>query len=183
MDILGWTPTTPTVVVGNTTGCQVAGNGDFNGDHTSDVLWRFTDGTVGVWEINGFQIIADGVTGQAAVAPLNWHIVGTGDFDGNGTNDILWRADDGSVGIWEMNGLQFAATGVVAGPTIAPLNWHIQGTGDFNGDGKTDILWRADDGSVGIWEMNGLQFATTGIVAGPVIAPLNLIDRLIKFGI
>jgi hypothetical protein len=44
------------------------------------------------------------------------------------------------------------------------LNWHIQGTGDFNGDGKTDILWRADDGSVGIWEMNGLQFATTGIV-------------------
>jgi FG-GAP repeat len=30
-------------------------------------------------------------------------------------------------------------------------------TGDFNGDGKSDIAWRNTDGDVAIWLMNGLQ--------------------------
>jgi WD40 repeat protein len=172
MDILGWTPTTPAVVVGNTTNWQVAGIGDFNGDHTSDVLWRYTDGTVGVWEMNNLQIMAQGVIGQPAAVPLSSHIVGTGDFDGNGTSDILWRDSSGNVAIWEMNGTQLVAAGF-AGPGPVPLNWQIVGTGDFNGDGKTDILWRDNNsGNVAIWEMNGTQLATATLVgSGPV--PLN----------
>jgi len=35
------------------------------------------------------------------------------------------------------------------------LDWKIAATADFNGDGKTDILWRNDFGSVAIWTMNG----------------------------
>ena len=34
--------------------------------------------------------------------------------------------------------------------------WTIQETGDFNGDGMSDILWRNTDGDVAIWLMNGL---------------------------
>jgi hypothetical protein len=33
--------------------------------------------------------------------------------------------------------------------------WSIQLTGDFNGDGMSDILWRDTSGNVAIWEMNG----------------------------
>ena len=28
-------------------------------------------------------------------------------------------------------------------------------TSDFNGDGKSDILWQNDNGQVAIWELNG----------------------------
>jgi FG-GAP repeat len=43
-----------------------------------------------------------------------------------------------------------------------PSNWSIALTGDFNGDGKTDILWRdSSTGTVVIWFMNGVQVAST----------------------
>ena len=29
--------------------------------------------------------------------------------------------------------------------------WHVKGTGDFNGDGKSDILWQNDSGTPAIW--------------------------------
>ena len=41
----------------------------------------------------------------------------------------------------------------------APFNpgpsWHVKDSGDFNGDGKSDILWQNDDGTPAIWLMNG----------------------------
>ena len=33
-------------------------------------------------------------------------------------------------------------------------SWHIAATGDFNGDGKSDILWHNDNGSYVTWDMN-----------------------------
>ena len=38
----------------------------------------------------------------------------------------------------------------------------IQGVGDFNGDGKADILWRDVAGLVDIWFMNGPDLAGVG---------------------
>ena len=34
-------------------------------------------------------------------------------------------------------------------------DWHIVGTGDFNGDGKSDILWQNSDGTPAVWMMDG----------------------------
>ncbi len=45
------------------------------------------------------------------------------------------------------------AGGVGAAPTV----WNIIETGDFNGDGKSDLLWQDGSGNVAIWFMNGTQ--------------------------
>jgi hypothetical protein len=38
-------------------------------------------------------------------------------------------------------------------------------TGDFNGDGMTDMLWRnTASGDASIWFMNGMAIASTGAV-------------------
>ena len=36
-------------------------------------------------------------------------------------------------------------------------DWHIQGLGDFNGDGKSDVLLRSLGGQLVLWTMNGAQ--------------------------
>jgi hypothetical protein len=39
-----------------------------------------------------------------------------------------------------------------------PLSWVVQGMGDFNGDGKADIVWReVPSGAIGVWLMDGVN--------------------------
>ena len=34
---------------------------------------------------------------------------------------------------------------------MLPAGWHVDGTGDFNGDGRSDVLLRHDNGSITEW--------------------------------
>jgi FG-GAP repeat len=44
----------------------------------------------------------------------------------------------------------------------ATADWTIRGVGDFNGDGKADILWRNTSGVVYVWLMNGTGSSASG---------------------
>jgi hypothetical protein len=44
-----------------------------------------------------------------------------------------------------------------------PTSWHIAETGDFNSNGKSDVLWVDNTGNVGIWFMNGTNVASVTI--------------------
>jgi hypothetical protein len=41
-----------------------------------------------------------------------------------------------------------------------PTTWSVAETGDFNGDGMSDILWLDQSGDLGIWFMNGLSVSS-----------------------
>ena len=45
---------------------------------------------------------------------------------------------------------------------IRGASWHIEDAGDFNGDGKADILWQNDNGTPAVWLMNGTSILSTG---------------------
>lgn len=71
-----------------------------------------------------------------------------GDFDGNGTTDILWygvgaRPEHLS---WGRQGRAFTDTGISAPGRLRPL------VGDYDGDGRDDILWyRPGAGDDDLW--------------------------------
>jgi FG-GAP-like repeat len=93
--------------------------------------------------------------------PTAWVIVGMGDFNGDGTSDILFRnLSTGELQIWFMTSGTgtVASKATVAGPSTA---WTVEGVGDFNGDGKADILWRNSSGAVTDWLMNGSTVLST----------------------
>lgn len=130
----------------------------------NDIVWRnSTTGDVAVQSGDGspnpsFAYAATGV-------PLEWSLVGRGDFDGDGYGDFLWRdTRTGDVAIWLMNGSK--STGAATVYPGLPSVWQTIGTADFDGDGKTDIAWRNNStGDVVFWFMNGTTIASAPTVA------------------
>ena len=154
---------------------HVVGTGDFSPGGKSDILLQSDNGELAIWDMNGDQISTAGaglVTNLGVVANPGptWHAVGTGDFYGNGNTDILLQNDNGEVAIWEMNGDQISQASVVTdfGATANPgPTWHVFGTGDFNNDGKTDIVLQSNTGAVAVWDMNGSTVSQAGVLANP----------------
>jgi hypothetical protein len=71
-------------------------------------------------------------------------------------DDILWYHVWGFPGVWFMNGAEFKS-GTFVG--WKPTEWKIVGTGDFNNDGKTEILWRnTKTGENLVWFMDGSTY-------------------------
>jgi hypothetical protein len=91
-----------------------------------------------------------------------------GDFDGDGSDDLLWHnSSTGMVYIWLMNATSIANEGISA--TVPDANWRIEGTGDLDGDGKGDIVWHnTATGMVYVWLMDGVSLASEGVAGDPV---------------
>ncbi len=75
------------------------------------------------------------------------------------SSSILWRAPDGTNGVWLMNGKDFSEVGFTPQKTS---NWRPT-VGDFNGDGEDDLFWQnTTDGSLEIWLMQGKSVLEVG---------------------
>ena len=145
---------------------QVAGTGDFNGDGRSDLLLRHNNGWMTEWlgQANG-SFSDNGAVASNWVHP-DWRVVGNGDFNGDGRDDLLLRHNNGWMTEWlgQANG-SFSDNGAVASNWTHP-DWQVVGTGDFNGDGQDDVLLRHLNGWMTEWlgQANG-SFSDNGAVA------------------
>jgi hypothetical protein len=160
--------------------------GDFNGDGKTDILWCNANSAWGnsctnpsvFWFSNG-----DGTftTASTLAPPGNGWLPFLGDFNGDGKTDIMWCNANSANGnsctnpavFWFSKG---DGTFTTASTIAPPGNFWTPYLGDFNGDGKTDILWCNANSANGnsctnpavFWFSNGDgTFTTASTIAPP----------------
>ncbi|MEU0404922.1 FG-GAP-like repeat-containing protein [Streptomyces sp. NPDC006197] len=119
----------------------IAGPGDLNGDDTGDFVARDRDGVLWLYRSN-----YDGNALHARVRiGGGWNaydrIVGSGDYSGDGLNDLIARAKDGTLYLYQGTGQAGYAfkprVRIGGGWNVYPK---IEAPGDITGDGKADLL-------------------------------------------
>ncbi len=128
--------------------------GDFDGDGFTDVIARRADGALFLYS----------GTGHGGFVPHSGRKIGSGwnvfdalfspgDFDGDGHPDLIGRARDGAVYLYRGNGVG----GWRLPRTTVATGWKqytaLTSPGDFNGDGRSDVLARSADGR--LWMIPG----------------------------
>ncbi len=118
--------------------------GDFNGDGKDDLL-RYLYGKSGadVFLSTGSSFVYSGSWTPAGMGESGWHL---GDFNGDGKTDLArYLVGQTGADMWLSNGAAFvhdgdwtpAGHGEGGADSRDGIGWE---EGDFNGDGKTDLL-------------------------------------------
>lgn len=153
---------------------KLAATGDFNYDGNTDLVWRNSvTGDNAVWFMNGAAFAS--ASDLPRVSDPSWEIRSVADFNNDGLMDLLWRNRiSGDNVVWLMN-LSFGTIdNSIAIPTVSDPNWQIAGTGDFNADDNTDIVWRnARTGANAVWYMSGTNFSAAADIS-PAATDVNV---------
>jgi hypothetical protein len=157
----------PRYLVPDSSGWRFAGTGDFNGDGKTDILWHNGGtGATQAWFMDGVTMASQAQVDPRYLVPdsSGWLFAGTGDFNYDGQTDILWHnGGTGATVAWYMDGITMTSQAQVDPryPVPDSSGWRFAGTGDFNHDGKVDILWHnGGTGATQAWFMDGVTMTS-----------------------
>jgi hypothetical protein len=137
--------------------------GDVSGDGRADILWQnVAEGSLATWWLDGWTVVGTYSIGSHVSDP-NWRVAGTGDVDGDGNPDLVWRHQTGGwLAVWYLAGSEVRSTEFLSINRVADLNWQIKGVADVNGDGKADLIWQHQSGGwLAAWLMNRSHVLST----------------------
>jgi hypothetical protein len=132
--------------------------GDFTGDGHPDLMGRKADGSLWLYTGSGGSALTSSTQiGSASEWAGMTAIQGVGDMTGDGRPDVIARDSVGTLWLYPNNG-----TSTSFGPRVqlgAPGAWSsftgFLGAGDWNLDGKADLIARDANGTLQLYPGNG----------------------------
>jgi len=146
--------------------------GQSNGVETQNEIWQLT-----------YPLYSEnwGIPARTypAVFPAqsDWEIMTTGDFNGDGDADVLWRHDtEATWKLWQIqDGVRVSQNPAPADFDIAH-EWDVVGAGDTDKDGDDDVILKNNTtGEVLIWEIQGHAIVATHAVGTKIGYEVNRI--------
>lgn len=138
---------------------------NLNGLGATDLVLQGPGGEIQDWIMQSGTAVSGNTVGALGAG---WTLLGSGDFNGDGTGDLLFQNGSSFV-TWTMNNGVVAA-GIGMGTAAG---WTFAGTGDFTGDGTSDVLL-FNGSQIYEWTIsNGV--ATGGNLIGTVSAGWNVV--------
>jgi hypothetical protein len=129
-----------------------------------DIILQSDDGFLGAWFMNGIDMVSAAYLNPNNVGDVRWSVVGSGDFSGNGNTDLLFQHTDGTLAQWVMDGVRQSSARLLTPEKPGGPNVKAVATGDFNNDGKSDILFQDSDGALSVWYMNGNRQSSSAVI-------------------
>jgi hypothetical protein len=154
-------------------GAQLAGMADFDGDGIGDLLWVRVGAGLGYTSGGTLRRASDPISfGDLGALAADEHVLGAGDFDGDGRGDVLVASGDA---------VRVRLTAVGAAPGVNELGTAAQavlaGIADFDANGSEDIAWRSTTGGLVLWLMDrGSLAASVEVVLPEVLDPVGAGD-------
>jgi hypothetical protein len=146
---------------------RVVSSGDFNQDGKEDIIFQHTDGTLAVWFMNGTRLASASLLTPSNPGDRNWRVVGVGDLNSDGKSDLVFQHADGTLAGWFMDGIKLSAGAVFTPKSTGDAQWRAAGLGDLNADGKPDLVFQHNDGSLAVWLLNGTTLTQALLVSPP----------------
>lgn len=147
-------------------GCCSEAKGNFNRDKHADLIFRNVISNRNVmWLMSGVvRTLGALVTPDPASA--DWRVVGSDDFESavapgsgpDGVSDLVFQnVTTRALEFWLMDGTaRVGSPRPLGGASPLPLPWELAATGDFDKDGKPDLVWRnSTTQKLLVWLMNG----------------------------
>ena len=140
----------------------VVGAQDIDGDGKAELLWQNKDlSSIVYWKLGAtvtdFKVSVTGFS-LNLLTPNKWKVSSVGDFDGDGTIDLLLR--DMTIGNTAFASIRNQQLTPLVSHSFTGIgtNWIVEGVGDFDGDRTADLLWRnTDSGKLVMWRMSALS--------------------------
>jgi hypothetical protein len=160
---------------------RVVSTPDLNRDGYPDFLWqKAADGSLHAWFLGrsgtGVAVLGDAPIVNGSGAPIGpvgaaWHVMTTGDLNGDGFQDLVWQNHTTqAVVAWLMGGGR-GVTVVNASITLSDSAgpWRVRMVNDMNHDGKADIVWQNGVGAAPlyVWYLNGAMGVQSSGILGP----------------
>jgi hypothetical protein len=156
-----------TVATGWSSFTSVVGIGDFTKDGHADILARDASGALWTYPGNGSGTLGARIASGTGFSPYT--LAAAGDLNGDGFPDLFTIDSGGTLRLYTGNGAGGWLTGSVLTPTFSgdtlagsgntlktgPAPGAQAGAGDFNGDGKADLVVRDSSGVVWLYPGNG----------------------------